>query len=128
MPVNAGSTGSTAWRGSLDVARNVDPKLPARGTAAIASELRGLASALPEPFAKTADTARPLSLAASFDGKSGPRIEGSLGRDVNALLQWRSGAEKAPVERGIVAFGGAIPDALPTVGRPLALGRVETQA
>ena len=125
LPANAALTGSTAWSGSLDVERNVDPNLPARGTARLSSELRGIASALPEPFAKSADSVRPLSLAASFDGKSGPRIEGSLGRDVNALLQWRSGVEKSPVERGIVAFGGAIPDSLPKTTGLWLSGRVE---
>ena len=126
MPVNAGLAGSTEWKGSLDVERNVDPKLPARGTIRVTSELRGLASALPEPFGKSADTARPLSLAVGFDGTNGPRIEGSLGRDVHALLQWRSSAGQAPVERGIVAFGGAIPDALPKAAGLWLTGSVES--
>ena len=126
MPVNAGLSGSTSWSGSIDLERNVDPERPARGTARIASDLRGLASELPEPFDKSADTVRPLSLAASFDGTSGPRIEGSYGRDVNALLQWRSSADKAPVERGIVAFGGAIPDALPKTAGLWLTGSVDS--
>ncbi|MGH8204896.1 MAG: YhdP family protein, partial [Steroidobacteraceae bacterium] len=86
MPVNAGLVGTTGWRGSLEVLRNADPKVPARGSLRLASDLRGLASALPEPFAKSADSALPLALASSFDGTTGPRIEGSLGREVRALL------------------------------------------
>ena len=113
MPVNAGLVGTADWRGALEVERNVDPKVPARGTVRLSSDLRGLASALPEPFDKTAETSRPIQLAASFDGTNGPRIEGSLGRDIHALLQWRSQTGAAPVERGIVAFGGDVPDALP---------------
>ena len=113
MPSNAGIAGSTEWRGSLDVERDADVKRPARGTVELASDLRGLASALPEPFAKPADAARPLTLTARFDGSSGPRIEGSLGPEVRALLQWRDRTDAAPIERGIVAFGGARPDALP---------------
>ncbi|MGH8243383.1 MAG: YhdP family protein, partial [Steroidobacteraceae bacterium] len=113
MPVNAGLVGTTDWRGSLEVLRNADPTVPARGSLKLASDLRGLASALPEPFAKSADSALPLALAASFDGTTGPRIEGSLGREVRALLKWRSTPDAAPVERGIVAFGGATPGALP---------------
>ena len=113
MPSNAGLTGATSWRGTLEVERNADTKLPARGTVRIASDLRGLGSTLPEPFAKSADAALPLAATVSFDGRSGPRIEGSLGRDVRALLLWRSGAGGAPVERGIIRFGGAAPDALP---------------
>jgi uncharacterized protein (TIGR02099 family) len=113
MPVNAGLVGTADWRGALEVERNVDPKVPARGTVRLSSDLRGLASALPEPFNKAAETVRSLQLALSFDGTNGPRIEGSLGRDIHALLQWRSQAAAAPIERGIVAFGGDVPDALP---------------
>jgi uncharacterized protein (TIGR02099 family) len=113
MPSNAGLLGATEWRGTLDVERNADRKVPARGTVRLSSDLRGVASALPEPFAKTAESSRPLALAATFNGTGGPRIEGSLGRNVRALLQWRRDAKSAPVERGIVQFGGAVPDALP---------------
>ena len=113
LPTNAGLAGTADWRGTLDVERNVDPKLPARGTVRITSDLRGLASSLPEPFDKAAEGARPLTLAASFDGTSGPRIEGAFGRDVHALLQWRGKPGGVPIERGIVAFGGDVPAALP---------------
>jgi uncharacterized protein (TIGR02099 family) len=113
MPVNAGLAGATEWRGSLDVLRDADRARPPRGTIRIQSDLKGLASGLPEPFAKAADSVRPLSLAASFDGTNGPRIEASLGRDVRALLRWRAKPADPPVERGIVVFGGAAPGALP---------------
>lgn len=113
MPVNAGLTGATDWRGELEVERNADAKVPARGTVRLSSDLRGLASALPEPFAKTADSARPLALAATFDGRNAPRIEGSLGRDVRALLQLPQASGTTPIVRGVVAFGGAMPGALP---------------
>ncbi len=113
LPVNAGLTGTASWRGFLTVERNADREKPARGSARLSSDLRGLASKLPEPFAKSADAARPLTLAATFDGVSGPRVQAQLGRDVHALLQWRSKAEDPPVERGIVAFGASAPAALP---------------
>jgi uncharacterized protein (TIGR02099 family) len=113
MPVNAGLVGATEWRGSLIAERNADPKLPARGSVRLQSDLRGLASALPEPFDKTADSTRPLALVASFDGAGGPQIQGSLGGDVHALLKWRNRVGDAPIERGIVRFGGAVPTALP---------------
>ena len=113
LPSNAGLTGAANWRGTLEVDRNADTKVPARGTVRIASDLRGLGSALPEPFGKDMETARPIAIAASFDGHSGPRIEASLGRDVRALVQWRGAAGEAPIERGIVQFGGAAPDGLP---------------
>ena len=102
LPVNAGIAGTADWRGFLDGrAQRGSESACARDDAA-GSDLRGLASTLPEPFAKTADTPRPLTIAANFDGDRGPRIQGSLGRDVHALLQWRSKADDPPIERGIV--------------------------
>ena len=129
MPVNAGLTGATEWRGTLDVERNADPKRPARGTVRVQSDLRGLSSALPEPFAKTAESVRPIALAASFDGTGGPRIEGSLGRDVHALLRWRSKrrrpagrARHRPVRRRdtccAAAVGGPLAGRQPRVHQP----------
>ncbi|HEX9706592.1 MAG TPA: YhdP family protein [Steroidobacteraceae bacterium] len=126
LPKNAGLAGSAEWRAALDVERNADPKRPARGTVRLSSDLRGLASKLPEPFDKSADAARPLVLSASFDGTSGPRIEAELGRDVRALLQWRSRAGEAPVERGIVTFGGAAPESLPRAAGLWLSGRLES--
>jgi len=125
MPVNAGLAGVTDWRGTLEVERDLDPKLPARGTVRLSSDLRGLASALPEPFAKTADSTRPLALAATFDGGNATRIEGSLGRDVRALLQLQRSSGATPIERGIVSFGGAMPAALPASAGLWLTGRVE---
>jgi len=113
LPANAGITGTADWRGFLAVERSADRAQPARGTLRLSSDLRGLASKLPEPFAKPADLARPLTLTASFDGVSGPRIQGQLGRDIHALVQWRSRPDAAPVERGIVSFGANAPGSLP---------------
>jgi uncharacterized protein (TIGR02099 family) len=127
LPRNAGLTGTADWRGTLDVLRNADPKVPARGTVQLTSDLRGLASTLPEPFDKPAGASRELDLLASFDGGSGsgPRIEASLGPDIHALLQWRGKAGSAPLERGIVAFGGDAPGALPQSPGLRLTGRLE---
>jgi uncharacterized protein (TIGR02099 family) len=125
MPVNAGLAGATQWRGTLDVERDADPKQPARGTVRLSSDLRGLASGLPEPFDKPADSARPLALAATFGGGNAPRIEGSLGRDVRALLQLHRPGGTTPFERGIVTFGGATPDKLPANAGLWLAGRLE---
>jgi uncharacterized protein (TIGR02099 family) len=125
MPINAGLAGTADWQGTLEVLRDADPKRPARGSVRLSSDLRGLASALPEPFAKPADSLRPLALTAKFDGESGPRVEGSLGRDVRALLQLPSTPGGAPIDRGIVVFGGAAPDALPAGAGLWLAGRLE---
>jgi len=126
LPSNAGLAGSTDWRGLLDVERNIDPKQPARGSVRLTSDLRGLVSKLPQPFDKSADSVRPLVLSARFDGTGGPRIEGELGRDVHALLKWRSRADEAPVERGIVSFGGAAPETLPRAAGLWLTGRIDS--
>jgi uncharacterized protein YhdP len=80
---------------------------------------------LPAPFAKTADSSRPLALTASFDGTGGPRIEGALGREVRALLKWRTKSTDPPIERGIIQFGGAAPTALPESAGLWLTGRLE---
>jgi uncharacterized protein (TIGR02099 family) len=125
LPLNAGLTGSTAWRALLDVERGAQPGEPARGTLRLTSDLRGIASKLPAPFAKTAEASRELALSASFDGRTGPRIEGRLGRDVHALLQWRSRPGDVPVERGIVTFGGAVAKELPRAAGLWLRGRLD---
>ena len=126
LPVNAGLSGTANWRGFLTVERNLDPAVPARGTLRLSSDLRGMASKLPEPFAKGADAARPLTISASFDGVSGPRVQAQLGRDVHALLQLRSKPEDPPVERGIVAFAATAPSALPRAAGLWVTGGLES--
>lgn len=126
LPVNAGLSGTADWRGFLTVERDADPTLPARGTLRLSSDLRGMASKLPEPFAKSADATRPLTITANFDGVNGPRVQAQLGRDVHALLQLRSRPEDPPVERGIVAFASTAPAALPRAAGLWLTGRLES--
>lgn len=126
LPVNAGISGTADWRGFLTVERRADREIPARGTLRLSSDLRGFASKLPEPFAKTADAARPLTITASFGGDGGPRIQAQLGRDVHALLQWRSKPQDPPIERGVVSFGASAPTALPQSAGLWLTGRLET--
>ncbi len=113
LPVNAGLSGGADWRGFLTVERNADPSVPAHGTLRLSSDLRGLGSKLPEPFAKESAATRPLTISASFDGTHGPRVVAQLGRDVHALLLLRSRPEDPPVERGILNFGSMAPAELP---------------
>ncbi|MEX1993842.1 MAG: YhdP family protein [Steroidobacteraceae bacterium] len=126
LPTNAGLTGSADWRGFLTVDRNVDPAVPAQATLRLSSDLRGLATRLPEPFAKTADAVRPLTLSARFDGAKGPRIQAQLGRDIHALLLWRDQPDAPPIERGIVAFSTTAPTALPRAAGLWLTGRIES--
>ena len=126
LPVNGGVSGSADWRGFLTVERAAYRRVPARGTLRFSSDLRGLASKLPAPFAKSAATTRPLTVSASFGGDTGPRIRAQLGRDLHALLQWRSRPQDPPIERGVVSFGVAAPAALPRAAGLWLSGRLET--
>ncbi len=126
LPVNAGVSGTADWRGFLTVERSADRKLPARGTLRLSSDLRGLASKLPEPFAKATESTRPLTISANFGGDGGPRIQAQLGRDVHALLQWRGKPEDPPIERGILSFGANAPTALPRAAGLWLSGRLES--
>lgn len=125
LPVNAGLTGGAEWQGTVSVYRHADRKVPATGRLHLTSDLRGLASALPAPLAKSAEAGRPLALDLDFGSDSAPRIEARLGRDVHALLLWRRRSEDPPIERGIVVFGGAAPAALPDAGGLWLAGRLD---
>jgi uncharacterized protein (TIGR02099 family) len=113
LPQNANVTGTASWRGFLAVQRAASGDTPARGTARLSSDLRGLSIGLPEPFDKAVDVARPLTITANFDGDAGLRVQAQFGRDIHALLQWRRRPEDPPVERGVVSFGAAVPGTLP---------------
>jgi uncharacterized protein (TIGR02099 family) len=126
LPSNAGIEGNANWRGYLTVFRDANRERPARGSVRLSSDLRGLASSLPKPFAKTADAARPLTVSATFDGVAGPRIQAQLGREIQALVQWRGRPEDPPIERGFVAFGGNAPGALPKNPGLWLTGRIES--
>lgn len=125
LPLNAGLTGHADWRGFLTIGRSADRQAPARGTLRISSDLRGLGSKLPEPFAKSADAARPLTIHVDYGAGAGPRIRVQLGRDIHALLQWRGRPEDPAVERGILFFGAAAPGALPREAGLWLAGRLE---
>ncbi|HEY7753876.1 MAG TPA: YhdP family protein [Steroidobacteraceae bacterium] len=113
LPLNANVTGTANWRGFLAVRRSASGEAPARGTARLSSDLRGLSIGLPEPFDKAVDVARPLTITANFDGDAGLRVQAQFGRDVHAVLRWRQRPEDPPVERGVVSFGTAVPGSLP---------------
>ncbi len=125
LPVNGGISGTADWRGYLTLDRSADPQRPMIGSLRVSSDLRGLASKMPEPFAKPADAARPLTINASFGGDAGARVQAQLGRDVHALLQWRSKPEDPPIERGVVYFGAMAPTSLPRAAGLWLAGNLE---
>ena len=124
LPVNAGlDRQQPTWRGSLDVERNVDPKLPARGTvAALERPARprvGAAGALRQDRRTVASACARREL--RRHERPAHRGLARARRPCPAAMA-KPGAAQAPVERGIVAFGGDVPDALPKARRPLAHG------
>lgn len=75
----------------------------------IGSDLNGLALELPEPLGKPAGTVRPLALRLEFAGEGRIAATGSL----SDAAQWRLAFTREDagwdLDRGTVAFGGAVP-------------------
>lgn len=97
-------SGAAAWRGSVDVR-------PRQVALRIESDLRGVASSLPEPFNKSALTTLPLRVERSALPDAGgsaasPRdqVQITLGDIANATLARRSEGGKTIVERGMVGI------------------------
>ncbi len=118
-------SGTTAWRAQLKVRKNA-------ATMTFDSDLRGLASSLPEPFNKSAAEA----MALRFERLQGPQaanveeplaaglsaghdlLRASLGTAGSAVLMRRRDGSKYVVERGGIGVGEAAP--LPERGVALA--------
>jgi uncharacterized protein (TIGR02099 family) len=118
-PALAGLAGTTPYRGEIRI-RGRDADL------VVESELVGISSTLPEPFAKAADEVLPLyfekRLLAKGDASAGAalrdRIDVSLGTRFQAqVIRKKASADFTP-ERGAIAIG--VPLRLPEKG--LALG------
>lgn len=101
--------GSTEWRGVLTL-RKKTPEL------VIESNLQGIASHLPAPFAKTAAESVPMRLERRASGSQHDRISFAYGALVKAELARRSDGSKTIVERGVVQLGGAVPGTLDRAG------------
>jgi len=120
LPVFDHLTGSAAWKGEIRV-RKKSAEL------VIESDLKGLASSLPEPFNKSAAQALPLRLergglaeapvrkgAAAPAPVSREQVKFSVGKLVSAQLVRRRTATGPVLERGAVAVGETL--ALPERG------------
>lgn len=91
--------GTADWRGVLTL-HNKIPDL------VIESNLQGVSSSLPAPFAKTAAEAVPLRIERRSTGAQQDRISFAYGEVVKAELARVSDGKDTVVERGVVRLGG----------------------
>lgn len=113
LPLAPGLAGKTAWRGTWTALRPAAPGAASRARIRVESDLRGLASELPAPFAKQAEEPRPLRVEADLDGAGAILARLRLGSNVRALLEYRLLDKKYSMTRGVLRFGGAETGALP---------------
>ena len=91
--------GSTDWRGVLTLRRKI-PDL------VVESNLVGVTSTLPPPFAKTAAEAVPVRLERRFIAPQQDRLLVAYGELIKADLMRRSDDKQTVIERGSVRLGG----------------------
>jgi uncharacterized protein YhdP len=100
--------GSTEWHGSLRVVPEPNRERILR----IASSLKGLELALPDPLAKPAGSAMPSSLEVTWPAAGGTQIRMSLGDVVHGQIAFQADAagQQVGLGRAAVTFGaGADP-------------------
>jgi uncharacterized protein YhdP len=106
-----GSADDTALSGSADWSALLTV-IPQDGSAhwqlQAESSLAGVASRLPEPFAKAAGTALPLHLDLQANGDAG-QLRVSLGERLTALAELSRSADTWRIERGALRLAGAAP-------------------
>jgi uncharacterized protein (TIGR02099 family) len=90
--------GATDWRGVLTLRKKV-PDL------VIESNLQGIASNLPAPFAKTATETVPLRIERRFTSAQQDRVSFAYGDIVKAELVRRNEGKQTIIERGAVRLG-----------------------
>ena len=107
-------SGSAAYTATVQRApRGGKPLAEERVRFVVESSLRGVASALPAPFAKRAGEDLPLRMeVVPADGGARDRVSVTLGRVAGLELQRRREGEAMPVQSAVLAFA-------PPAGRPL---------
>lgn len=90
--------GAADWRGTLTVRRKI-PEL------VIESNLQGIGSSLPVPFAKTPGEAVPMRIGRRVVGPQRDRLSVSYGEIVKAEIARRHDGKQAIIERGVVHLG-----------------------
>ena len=91
--------GATDWRGVMTLRKKV-PEI------VIESNLQGISSTLPAPFAKTATDTVPLRIERRLTGAQQDRISFAYGDIVKAELARRNDGKQTIIERGAVRLGG----------------------
>jgi uncharacterized protein (TIGR02099 family) len=101
--------GSTDWRGVLTMKKKAADLV-------IESNLQGIASNLPAPFAKAATEPVPLRIERRFTGVQQDRISFAYGDVVKAELARRNDGKQMVVDRGAVRLGAGEPGELDRPG------------
>jgi uncharacterized protein (TIGR02099 family) len=110
-PLLQAFSGAASWRSTLQVrAKTVE--------FVVESNLEGVASSLPAPFAKAADEAVPVRIERRLAGAAGDTIELSWGKTLAANITRRRDGQQFVVERAAIGLGGIEP---PVIG----LGGIE---
>jgi uncharacterized protein (TIGR02099 family) len=113
LPLFEHLSGATSWAGTVKVKKK-------NAEVRIESSLQGIASSLPEPFNKTTNQVLPLVFERKqLPGAGRDEIDANLGQALKLQLMRRHDADKAVVERGLIAIGAA--PRLPERGVLLAL-------
>lgn len=115
LPLEAGLAGQTAWRGTWTALRPGETGRATRARIRLDSDLRGLASGLPAPFAKQAEELRPLRVEVDLDGAGTVLARLGLGSNIRALAEYRRQEGQYSLTRGVLRFGGAEAGVLPVV-------------
>lgn len=98
LPLLQHLRGGSGWRGALVLKKNAS-------SIAVESNLQGLQSLLPEPFAKRANDAVPLRVERQTSA-SGDVIGVSYNRTMNAILARRLAGGRLEIDRGHVNLNG----------------------
>jgi uncharacterized protein YhdP len=100
---NSALSGSAEWSGQLQLTPQTDPD-QLQWTLQVDSSLAGVASALPEPFAKVAGTALPLHLDLQGDAVRA-RLHLRLGERLQGAAALARSGERWRIERGTLRAG-----------------------
>ena len=98
LPLLQHLRGGSGWRGALALKKNAS-------SIAVESNLQGLQSLLPEPFAKRANDAVPFRIERQTSG-SGDVIGVSYNRTMNAILAGRAVGGRLEIDRGHINLNG----------------------
>ncbi len=113
LPLDSGLAGMAAWRGSWLATRRPEPGAVVQSRIRLDSDLVGVTSGLPAPFAKAAADTRPLSAELTIERRDALLARVSLGTDLRAIAEFDKDEQGFRMARALVRAGGGPATALP---------------